>query len=1142
MATLFDTLESALSGNALAGALSPGTGSLTGVSGVISGAGSKPPAGVAGFGPALRALSLPDLDVSSALGPGFASLKNALPSDLSSVTGGLTSGIDQLKASGTQLTDKLAESLKLVQAIYQLTQLDFGNGAAAGPPPAGGGGGGGAGSGGAGGAGTPAQPPLSAQSMSQVSAALDGLPSPFTVDSFLTWLQGTLADVNLDDFGMRQIMFIGELRDCLATLIGWKNADPAAIKAQLTDTLAHLDTLLQGLLDPVFMPLVASASDLAAKMHVAELAQVGDGIRASLEALKAPVAAGSLAGAGATITALTGLLDQYDQLKTTLQTDLAGVAGLQNALRDLPDALEDQMGRVVSRLRPSNSLAILDKAAADIQRDVAALKPFDDVQHFLGRLVAWIEDLLDSINFKAVVQPIEDAAGAMKSAGDGLDDATVGVTMQLQQVLSQVDAVLSLLDPAQATANVQTAVDAFKAQIGQKVAGLVTPAMSAVTQVVATIAQGVQAVDPDQLKAVLHDAIGKIADVIKDPRVAEVRADLDKAAQQLEAFSFAPLTGEVVKDMEKIADVLKSLGDLPAPLLDALHSAISVIPSDLKPITDPIVDEFGQIVSAGPVAALHAVADLPKQFADKVRAFDPTTLVGTSLSGPYNQLLTDMQGFKPSQLLDPVRQELEAFKDRLEDNVSPGNALKSLAAPFEELSKALDKLHPDEIIKPLDDKLKEALAGLSATIPLNDVFDQVDAALQPIKTALATAASAVAMLDKARGVLRGLADPQTQLDAWIAPVLAKLDNLGDTSAMQASLASVSASVDGVTATAIAAKRDPALAPVVAALGTLDPQARWTAVVQALRALTPAAVDALPASAQKNALKAALARLDPTQPPVTAPFRTLTALQQDIAQTKTALQTALAGWDAEFTAADTVLGSLRGLAPTPAHVKQWVQDAVTDELVHPLAAIFSLAAPALAMLDAVVGQLQALLTDVEAKVADLLDGVAALTSIRDTLQQLLDRIQNFNLDFLSSTLNGLFTALRAKLDAVNPASLGAALDAIFKDVLASLSVDLFLPPTDVAKLDADYAKVVDTLKALDPSTAVASLRQEECDKDVLPLIDAIDMSGPLHRIGDRLSSLTGELQTELDRVEDAFEAMLAAVPSGGGSGASGGLSL
>jgi len=1136
MATLFETLEGALGGNALAGALGSVTGSLTGVSGVISGAGAKPPAGVASFGPSLRALSLPDLDLTAAFGGGFASLKSALPSNLGSLTGGLTSGIDQLKASGGEMTDKLADALRLIQAISQLTQLDLGQGPPAGPPPPGP-----PPPGGPPGAGTPGPPPVTAQSMGQVSAALDGLPTPFTVDSFLTWLSGVLADVNLDDFGMRQVLFISELRDGLATLVRWRNADPATIKAELAETLAHLDTLLKGPLDPLWIPFTASATNLAAKMHVAELVQVATGIRTSLEALKAPVTAGSLAGAGATLTALGGFLDQYDQLKTTLATDLTDLAGFQRAARDLPDEIHDQMSRVVSRLRPSNSLGILDRFAADVQSGISAQNPFDTVQHFLERLVGWIQDLLDGIEFKAVVQPIENAATAMKSAVDALDDVTVGVTMQLQQVLSQVDAVLSLLDPAQAGAQVQAAVDDFKAEIVQKVGGLVTPALAAVTQVVTTISQGVEAFDPDQLKDALHDAIGTIADVLKDPRVAEVRAALDAAAQQLEAFSFAPFTGEVVEDMEKIAGVLEGLGELPGPLLDALHSALSVIPSDLKPILHPIVDEFGQVVSAGPVAALDAVADLPKQFADKVREFDPTTLIGTKLAAPYNDVLAHMEGFKPSQLLDPVRQELEAFKDRLVDNVSPGNALKSLAAPFEELSKALDALHPDEIIEPLDDKLQEALAGLTTTIPLNDVFDQVDAAIRPIETALLNAKGATAMFDKARGILNGLADPQTQLDAWLAPVLAKLDALGDTGALAASLASVSVSVDGMTAAAISVRRDTALAPVVTALATLDPQARWTGVVQALRALPPAAINALPAP-DKAALDALLARLDPANPSVAGPFRTLAALSGDIAAAKAAMQTALGSWDAEFTAADTVLGGLRGLTPTPANVKQWVHDAVNDELIHPLAVIFSLAAPARAMLDAVVGELQGLLTGVDAKIADLLEGVAALTSIRDSLQEVLDRIQNFNLDFLRTTLNGLFTALRAKLDAVNPQSLGAALDAIFKEVLDSLSVDLFLPPADVATLDADYATLVDTLKSLDPSAVVANVVQDAFDSEVLPLVDAIDMSDPLHRIADRLSSLTGELRSELDRVEAAFQAMLDAVPEGGPAGASASVSV
>jgi hypothetical protein len=496
-----------------------------------------------------------------------------------------------------------------------------------------------------------------------------------------------------------------------------------------------------------------------------------------------------------------------------------------------------------------------------------------------------------------------------------------------------------------------------------------------------------------------------------------------------------------------------------------------------------------------------------------------------------------MKAFRPSRLLDPVRQELESFKDRLVDNVSPGNALKSLAAPFEELSKALDGMQPGEIIEPLNAKLQEALAGLTATIPLDEVFDQVEAALQPIKTALLNAKSATAVFDKARGILQGLANPETQLDTWLAPVLAKLDALGDTSALQTSLASVSVSVDGLTAAAVSTKRDAALAPVVAALATLDAQARWTGVVQALRALPTAAIDALPGPDQA-ALGPLLARLDPTKPAVAGPFRTLAALQVEVAGAKAAP----AGWDAEFTATDTVLGGLRGLTPTPANVKQWVQDAVHDELIHPLAVVFSLAAPARALLDALVGELQGLMTGVDAKIADLLEGVDALTSIRDSLQEVLDRIQSFNLDFLSTTLDGLFTALRAKLDSVNPEGLGAALDAIFKEVLDSLSVDLFLPTADVAQLDDDYAALIDTLESLDPSAVVANVVQDAFDSEVLPLVDAIDMSDPLHRIADRLSSLTGELQTELDRVEAAFQAMLDAVPEGGPSSASASVSV
>ncbi len=1138
MATIFETLESALQGNGVDGALGTVASSLTGASSLVAGSKSKPPQSIAGFGAALRKLSLPDLDASGAFGETFDSLKTALPANLSSVTGGLTSGIGQLKSSAAELTGNLGESLQVVQSVYDLTQLDFqGTGQPPAPPPAPPAPGGGD--------GTPgqAQAPATAQGIDQVKSALDGLPSPLTVDSFLPWLRDGLDSVTLDDFGIRQIPILTDLREMLGTLLGWKAADPAAVRAQLASTLAHLDAYLNGPLDPVLNKLSTAAGDLAGKLHATELTTIADGLAARLGELKTPVQSGSLSGAGTTINALTGLLDQYDALKPALEGDLASLPAFQTSLARLPDELDDRLGSVVSALRPTIALGLVDDVAAAAQAGAAAIqKPIDDLRHFLGRIAGWLEDLLDKIDFQAVTQPIVDAANEMQSAVDALDNTMVAVTGQIQQIFGQVESVLNLFDPATAAAQAKTAVDAFKAQIVQKVTDLLAPVLDEVTAIVDTIADAVAAFDPKQLEAVLHDAIQKIAGVLADPRVAAVRKELDNVAAQLEAVSFAPFTDEVVKDLHAIADTLKSLGEIPEPLEGALQSALSVLPSDLKPITDPVLDEFGAIVNAGPVQVLDAVADLPKQLADRVRSFDPTTLVGDGLSGPYNQLLSDLQGFKPSSLLEPVKKELDSLKDRLKQNLNPVNALEGLSAPFEELSKALDQFHPDEIIEPLNAQLKEALNGVSVTIPLDDVLGEVAAAIERVKSGIDTAVSATAMLGKAREILEAFADPRPKLEAWLAPILAKFDQLGDTGALEASLTSISASVDGTTAAAVATSAGAALAALDSALGQFNPQGRWTAVVQAVRALPASQVDALPASAQKNALKAALARLDPSQPAVGAPFQTLAGLQQKVTATKSGLAVALGDWDVRYTAAGTVLGGLRGLQLDSGKLKQWVHDAVAEEFLDPLAALFSLTEPVFHILDALSGELEKLMTEVKAKVADLLAGVAALESIRDSLQALVDRIQNFNLDFLRDSLKTLFAALRAKLDAVNPANLAKALEAVFDEVLDSLSVDLFLPPADVKKIDDDYAKLVDTLQSLDPSNILGTLVQDEFEKDVLPLLDGIDMSEALRRIAERLGSLTGELKTGLDEVEDAFTAMRSAIPSGGGVSAAAGVGI
>src|ERR1035438_9509231 len=175
---------------------------------------------------------------------------------------------------------------------------------------------------------------------------------------------------------------------------------------------------------------------------------IADGLVARLGEIQTAAAAGSLAGATASITAATALLDQYDALKPTLQ---------------LAPPLDDQMGRVISVLTPSNALAILDAIPQPSAGGAPQL--VTDLNNFLQAVVRWFEDLLAKIDLSAVQQPLKDAADAARSAVDALDNAMVTVTAQVQSMFGQVEGLLDQVDTAAIANQVKTAIDGFKTQL-----------------------------------------------------------------------------------------------------------------------------------------------------------------------------------------------------------------------------------------------------------------------------------------------------------------------------------------------------------------------------------------------------------------------------------------------------------------------------------------------------------------------------------------------------------------------------------------------------------------------------------------------------------------------------------------------------
>ncbi len=75
-----------------------------------------------------------------------------------------------------------------------------------------------------------------------------------------------------------------------------------------------------------------------------------------------------------------------------------------------------------------------------------------------------------------------------------------------------------------------------------------------------------------------------------------------------------------------------------------------------------------------------------------------------------------------------------------------------------------------------------------------------------------------------------------------------------------------------------------------------------------------------------------------------------------------------------------------------------------------------------------------------------------------------------------------------------------------------------------------------MDTLDPQLLLVEPMQQIYEKDILPLLDVFDISETVQALVDFLLALDEKLGEQMDRVDTAYQAMLAAAPgdSGGAS--------
>ncbi len=1135
MPTLGAKLDVALEGGTLSADLDVQAEGLAEIISVVTTLINNPPRDVTDLSRMVGNLPLPEFAAAGEFAVALRGIQAAVPTDLTGVTGGLTGQLSDLQTDVTADIVAVVEgALNAALALHRLTRVDLSCLASPGrepalpppppdpparalgdpPPPA------------------PTPPPEAAAAVARLNATLNALPSPVTVEHLLLLLQHKLSAFDRALLGEIRLPFLDELTGALDTLMTWRTGSGDDIAAHLEASLTALEARLRGALAFPLGDLVDEIDALVPELPLAQLDQISAGLIARLGALRAAVADGDPAATVPIVADLNALLNQYDGLQASIDvTARVRIERLRPRLRDLVLDLEEQIERTISLLLPDVSLGVFD----GVSLDPAFEEAIDEFAQRIDQVVAWFQDLIAQIDLSALQAPLAQVAEGAREVVDGLEQGLMTLTVQVQNLFLQVEGLLDQIDMAAVMNDLLNALTAFKDGVIAQLTALFVPARAALQAAIDQISAAADGFDPAAVVSAFEDAIDAIASVFEDPQVqnaiANIKRTIEAVTDTLRGLSFAPVIDEVIDGIDTVRDGVQDAlaGDVTPILREALAAALSVLPADIRPLTNPLIDELGSLIAAGPIPLLEQVKDQPAQLLDRVRAFDPGAVVGAALTEPFNQLIAQMEAFKPDALLNPVQAELDGLKNRLQRDADPGGLIAPLEPAYADLLAAFDALSPAAVTAPIDGAINDVVAGVLGALPLDTIFGPVDAVVHQARTILAYAQMVHETLEKTRDVLAALADAPAQIEAWLDAVLARLDEVADTQTIQLWLDEVTAAAEALTENAIRAAFDGAVDPLLADLAALNPQTRLAQVIQAHAVVS---TGGLPNSPEKAAIDALLARMNPMQASFRASFQLIIDWRSALEAARAGLHEALAGWDARYHAPGSVLVTLRNLQATTQQLRAWVESIARPLFARPIGKLLALGAPLGRLAGALAEELAILIETLETQVGDLLLGPNSISAIRDSLQALIDRLQQFNLSFLQDNLNDLFAGVRSRLEAVNPAALRSALNAVFDDLLAALSLSLILPQPEINALNASYATVVAKIKALSPEALVTQAVTPVYQQRIVPLVESLDISEPLNALIERLEGLDDELRAELDRVNEAYQALIGSIKSSG----------
>lgn len=1095
----------------------------------------SPPTSVQDFVGRIAGLEGPSFSIDGAVPVAFSGALDALPADLGSLTGGAADELGRFTGLiETGLMPLLSKAVTAASSLEALVSIDLRC------PPAGGartdrggGSGSGTGTGEEGEATTGAERfQIASNQLAQIDGLLAQLPDPVTVGSLLDLLFTFARGSRSNRFGDFNFPLLDDVIEPLQTCSQWSAMTPAEVGTHIQASLEALRDRVNGAAAGVVDALTTEVATLETPLRRPDLDSFAQSYLAALSDLQTAVGAADLATIGTRTADLDTTIGGFETLRGTMQADFTAlVPGLRRRLLASPAAMFDSLAHLVVALEPVNPAAALTQGMIPPSPpDAEAVQQFREV---LSPITNLVQDLVEVLDFSSIESEVAAVATEAQGIAAAVSAALTDVALDVRAAFQEVSAAVVGADADDFADDLRSQITAAGNAVEAALVDGFAPLRDGLDDAVQALSDALDAFDPLAVVTALQDVVQAIADVLTSPEVYgaidAVRNAIQQIADTLQNLSFAPVTDEVIALIETMTEGLRALGD--TDLNDAtkglLSTALAVLPDDLRPVTDPLIDDFDQLVESGPVQLLERVREKPQEVLNHVRNFEPRLLIGSALTDPYRELLDKAESFRPSSLVALANQEFETQKRRLKEQAGPAKALQPVVRAFDDLLARIDQYSPAAVLEPFEEQVEATIRSVVDASPVDDVFDVVNRAFDTIQGIVDTIENAIAVLTRLEAALTGLADSSGQIDAWRDALLDKVEAIPDLTGVTAAKASLDTAIDASRHADLVARYDGALTAIEAEMVALNPAQRLNAMVNTHQQLRAAAT-ALADSPERTVLFAVLDRFDPLNPSHTGPLRAAAELHQAITRTRDTLTELGPQWTEVIHDPDGCLLDIRGTALNVAALRQAVADELEPDLgpVRLLFAQLEFAGPPVGGL---LGLLTDLIDDLTSSFAVILTGPASLQTIANAVQQVVDTLRNIDLSVLRLALDEVFRSVRDQIATLGPRPLVETLDREFCDVIDALDLGLILPQAELNALDAAFQAVIDKLRALDPEQLVVEAVQPVFDAQVRPLVDAFDLTPVFDALIDALRNLDEELKAELGQVNTAYQALRAARP-------------